>query len=61
LLEVSLGAPTTRNVPPAASDSPNIPAVVPLLGDPFPGLVRRVEGNCVVAVEVAVTEVVCPV
>jgi len=33
--------------------------VVLPLGEPFPGLVRRIEGSC--DVEVEVTEVVCPV
>jgi hypothetical protein len=58
LLEVSLGAPTTRNAPLAASDSPNNPTVVFSLGEPVPGLVSRMEENCVVRVEV--TEVVLP-
>ena len=51
-----MGAPTTRKVPPTASDSPNSPAAVPLLGEPSPVLVRRIDGNWAVAVEVAVTE-----
>jgi hypothetical protein len=56
-VEVSFGAPTTRNEPPTARDSPNCPAVVSKLGEPSPVLVRKIDGDCSGWVEV--TDVVC--
>ena len=62
LPEVSFGAPTIRNVPLTARDSPYCPAVVLKLGEPFPVLVRKIDGYCFEVVEEEeVTEVVCPV